>query len=153
MGKCKKIRRLILLFVCIGILDSCYRDPEFDPNKFPQTWQLVAMTDSVTTTGSNMPWQETYFLKHETYFSKLERKCRKLRVWPDTGGMAGFPCNFIFFDSLGERYLELTYPDDDFLIGNCVAQHIETLLLASSTKLIGTWQNCGGPRLEYRRTE
>jgi len=147
----------IFVFVIIGTIISCSFnkeiDPEnskgkFDPDQYPQKWQLIEMSGSIAnvppSTGSDMDWHEFYILNSDNTFIKSRE--RDNVVTEETGIYA-----FVILSD--ENYLELIYQSDNFLIGNCTGGVKELLILNSENKLIGTWRACDGPGLVYERVE
>lgn len=95
-------------------------------------------------TGESMEWQEYYLLKSDgTFVKRRERDGIKY----DASG------KFQFITITDGTLLELTHDTKNQIIGNCYSNQTEQLYLKSADKLVGTWQMCDGPRLEYERKE
>ena len=111
-----------------------------------QKWQLVEMSGSLAnvppSTGSDMSWQEHYLLYPDSTFVKS--RTQEGTVTEESGTYT-----FVTLDD-GE-YLELTYPSENELIGNCTGESKELLFFKSENKLTGTWQACDGPGLVYEK--
>ena len=125
--------------------DSARTDNAAEP---VQKWQLVLMSGNFSgvppEVGADMDWQEHYLLYADETFTKI-------REWDgDTTEERGTYAVITLEDG---DYLELTYPADNELIGNCSSEPKELLYLKSSDQLIGTWQACDGPGLVYEKVE
>ena len=145
------MKKLLFLFVIIGSLLSCGHDdanPEsqFDSEKFPQKWQLVAVqgssiANSPVETGS---YGIFYILNADNTISK-------------TGEINGLTKTingkYIFKEVAKDKYLEITYDADDELIENCYSTPVEELYVKSDSELLGTSAMCDRPKLWYRRVE
>jgi hypothetical protein len=133
-----------LLIVCI----SCSQIDHIASEQYPQKWKLTEMSGSVAnippSTGSDMEWQEYYLLNADGTFIKHRERDYEVKV---ESGI------YNFINLSDGKYLELVYPSDNELVGNCTQEPIEILKLNSVNKLIGTWWACDGPGLKYERVE
>jgi hypothetical protein len=146
------------LLICICLLGtgllSCSKNEDdalktdFDPQQFPQKWQLVKMRGSMVnseTTGAAMGWQESYLFWEDHKFTKSRQRGTMLTEASGT---------FVVEERAGEKVMILTYDSDSDLIGNCTSELKEGLVMTSNTQLLnGWWQACDGPYLEYARVE
>lgn len=89
-----------------------------------------------------MEWQEYYLLQEEDRF---------LRVRMQSGAKVEAKGTAHFEQKSDGIYLVLEYEENNALIGNCTGDLKEELFLESDNKLVGTWQACDGPGLEYRK--
>jgi len=145
-------RNLISTLILVSTLISCTSESDFAPEKlnsdeYPQTWKLVKMSGSFAnseTSGNDMDWQEYYRLNSDNTFLKF--RVRKGSINEATG-------TFTFITLSDGEYLELLYASGNNLIGNCTGENKEYLSLRSDNRLIGTWNACDGPGLEYERVE
>jgi hypothetical protein len=145
---------LIVFFMCA--LFSCKKNdkldseqyPEFDIKQFPQTWQLVKMTSSmsnIVVTGADLAWKESYLLNSDGTFTKSREYDGKQTKASGT---------FAFKEQKTDgKYLELTYESDNNLIESCFLGQTETLRLETDNYIVGGSAACDGPGLEYRRTQ
>ena len=151
------MKNLIFVSVIIGTVISCSFnkeiDPEnskgkFDPDQYPQKWQLIEMSGPIATvpptTGSDMEYQEYYLLYSDKTFMKS-------REWDNAVTKETGTYTLIILSD--GKYLELIYESNNDLIGNCTGESKELLYLNSENKLIGTWWACDGPGLVYERVE
>lgn len=112
-----------------------------------EKWQLVKMSGQIAnseTTGEDMEWQEFYLIQEDGSFVKSRTRDG---VTTEAGGEATYE------ERSDGNYLVLNYTDDSPLIGNCTGLQQETLYFESEDILIGTWQACDGPGLEYSRLD
>lgn len=141
------MKKPFLLLLTICILISCTKEDNFDIDRYPQKWTLIKMTSQIPNserTGESMEWQEYYLLKSDgTFLKRRERDGIKY----DASG------KFQFITITDGTLLELTHDTKNQIIGNCYSNQTEQLYLKSADKLVGTWQMCDGPRLEYERKE
>jgi hypothetical protein len=111
-------------------------------------WQLISMSGNISTippaTGSDMEWQEWYILYADSSFTKTRDRNNSVTEAAGT---------YRFITLSDGQYLELTYPSANSLIGNCVADLKELLMLKSESELTGTWLACDGPGLVYKKVE
>jgi hypothetical protein len=141
------IKKYLLCLFLICSLSTCTGDDELEPDQFPQKWQLVKMTGEMVnseSTGDDMDWQEYYILKSDDTFTKFRER---------EGLLSEASGTFEFANTLEVKYLELSYPRENELIGNCVQEPRERLVLESDDILLGTWSACDGPGLEYKRVK
>lgn len=142
------MRTFIPIFLLIGLLTSCFSDDStiepVDLSVYPQLWELskttIGMTNTVFT-GEEMPFQEKYILYENGEF---------LKVREDDSGKYELEGVFYYEAQDGKTFLRLNYYEEDAIIGNCTGNNTETLILMKDTNsLVGTWQYCDGPTLEY----
>jgi hypothetical protein len=139
------MKNVLFLFVSVWILNSCTK--EFDPDKFPQTWQLTSMfgqTPNSSTSGSDMEWQESYLLNSDGTFTKSRER---------NGVIIEASGTFVFKDLTDGKFLELSFDSNSAIIGSCTPGLKETLWVKSEKKMSGTWSYCDGPGLEYERNK
>ena len=112
----------------------------------PEKWQLVEMSGNIANvppaTGNNMTWQEWYVLYPDHSFTKT-------RVRDNITTSANGSYSVISSD---KQYLELMYPSDNTLIGNCTAEAKE-LFAIFENKIVSTWSMCDGPGLTYKKVK
>ncbi|MEO0331621.1 MAG: hypothetical protein AAF223_08030 [Bacteroidota bacterium] len=146
-----------LIFGLLLIFAACSDSQTIDPESSQSTdnttsyldkWQLVEMSGSIAnvppTTGSEMAWQEYYLLYDDNTFTKVREQD------DDTKEASG---TYEFITLPDGEYLELSYPLENELIGNCTSESKELLSVQSEGKLIGTWWACDGPGLVYEKVE
>lgn len=136
----------ITVLLCI-LANSCSNDDSLDTNVFPQKWNLVKMTGQIPnseTVGEEMEWQEFYILKQDKSFVKNRER---------DGITIEVSGTFELIEERNETLFELNFNNDNELIGSCLQGTIETLRLIDQKTIIGTWQACDGPGLEYKLEE
>lgn len=133
------------LFLAVSLI-SCNEEDGFDPDLYPQQWQLVKIYYGMVNSGSTrdeLDWQEYYILHENNSFTKS--RLQEGVLYEATG-------TFKYQNSEGDEYLELTYPADSGIISNCSEEPVERLLMRSDDFMIGnSWLACDGPGLEYKR--
>lgn len=98
------------------------------------------MINSVTT-GKDMSWQEYYVFNADGTFLKSRETNGQTKEGSGT---------YSYTTSTNEKYISLTYKLGTDLIASCyTAQKQEQLIIVSTNKLVGTWNECDGPGLEY----
>lgn len=128
-------------------LSSCTPDKKIKSKECPEKWQLVRMTrdaDTAQLIGADMDWQEWYLLNPDKTFTKTRN--RDNRVVEENGTYASFTL-------MDGRFLELTYPSENELIGNCILEPVETLIVKSKKEMTNIWVACDGPGLVYERSD
>jgi hypothetical protein len=140
------MKHLTILVAFVSIFNSCSKDAiASDSTGYYGKWTLVKMSGSMAnseTTGSAMEWQEFYlFNTNGTFTKSRERNAIKTTV-------SGIYTTTNHPDGL---YLELVYPNDNEIIGNCYGNLKEELYIAENNTLSSTWKNCDGPGLEYKK--
>lgn len=140
-----------LLVLNILLLISCSRDSEvargFDPEAFPQKWELVKMTGNFQgsiSTGDKMSWQENYIFNIDGTF---------VRIRETSGVQTEGKGTYLKTKISNENYFVLTYKEGNLNAGTCSSDGIEYLYEISNSVLHNTWAACDGPGLEYKRTE
>lgn len=133
------------LFLGVSLI-SCNEEDGFDPDLYPQKWQLVKIYYGIVnseSTGDNLDWQEYYILYKNQSFTKS--RLQEGILYEATG-------TFKYVNSDEGDYLELNYPVDSGIISNCSEEPVERLLVKSVDYMIGnSWLACDGPGLEYKR--
>lgn len=103
-----------------------------------------SIANVLPSTGSDMAWQEYYLLSADGTFIKYRERDNEVKVESGT---------FTYINLSDGKYLELVYPADNELVGNCTQEPKELLKSESENMLIGTWWACDGPGLKYKRVE
>jgi hypothetical protein len=135
---------LVLLFIVS--LFSCSKEDqkELTANN-QQKWELVKMKGSMInseTTGANMAWQEYYIFNADGTFIKSREKNGQIEEAKGT---------YAYVVGDNEKSLALTFNSGYGIMGNCYSGLArEDLRIISSTKMLGTWEICDGPGLEYQ---
>lgn len=137
-----------LLFV--ASLFSCSKENQKDLTASnQQKWRLVKMTGSMIhseTTGKDMSWQEYYLFNSDGTFLKSREQNGQVK---EATGIYSYPPN-----KSGEKSILLTYKSGFELRASCFSDPPqESLDIISSDKLVGTWNICDGPGLEYQLVE
>jgi hypothetical protein len=124
------------------------KNNELIPPQAPTKWQLIQMTGNIANdppvTGSNMDWQEWYILYPNHSFTKTRVRDK---VTTSASG------SYAMVTSSDGQYLELSYPTNNNLIGNCSAEPKEFLVIKSEDELASTWSACDGPGLLYKKVK
>lgn len=141
-----KMKSTFLIFIAFALLISCSGTDVIESQPGSQgKWELVKMsgrTLNSETSGTDMEWQEFYllndngtFTKSRTFASNTSQSTGTYKT--NTNGT--------------ENYIELTYSSQSDIIGSCYGNLKEELYYDTTDVLVSTWQNCDGPRLEYRK--
>ncbi|WP_235832137.1 hypothetical protein [Flavobacterium ranwuense] len=108
-------------------------------------WTLVSMSGSIPnseTTGAAMEWQEFYiFNTNGTFTKSRERNSVKTSI-------SGTYTTATQSDGI---FFELTYTNDNEIIGSCYGNQKEQLYLTANNSLSSTWSYCDGPGLVYKK--
>ena len=96
------------------------------------------------TTGAAMEWQEYYLFNNDGTFTKS--RIRNKIETKATG-------TYTTINNQYGKYLELTYPNDNELIGNCLGDLKEELYFKANNTLSSGWTACDGPGLEYQKVD
>jgi hypothetical protein len=140
------MKHLTILIASLFIFNSCSDEPVGTATNDSQgKWTLVKMSGSMAnseTTGAAMEWQEFYLFKADGTFSKT-------REW--NAVKTTISGTYVTTTLSNEKYLELTYPNDNEIIGNCYGTLKETLHLIDNNSLSSGWKACDGPGLEYKK--
>ncbi len=140
---------LLICFACSNNDKTTDEDQvSLKADQYPQKWQLMAMTGMVAnvppTTGDDLEYQETILLHSDNTFTKIREA---------TGTSVEISGGFEIEIEGDGRYLILTYPEKNELVGNCSIEPKEWFRFDSETQLVGTWWACDGPGLFYDRVE
>jgi hypothetical protein len=136
----------ISLLLFIGCLLSCTKEEvKKEPNGYPQKWELVKMTGSminIETTGAEMSWQEFYVFHEDGTFIKSREQ---------EGNVLEASGTYSYSNKPDEQFILITYQTGLNLKASCLADPSqERLNIISPEKLVGTWNICDGPILEYK---
>jgi len=140
----KNLFRLPLLIVT---LYSCAPDKRVKSKKCPEKWRLVKMTGSRGAdpmTGADMDWQEWYLLNPDKTFTKTRNQDN--RIIEENGTYSSFTL-------IDGKFLELIYPSQNELIGNCTTESVETLIVKSKKEMMNICVACDGPGLFYEKAD
>jgi hypothetical protein len=145
------MRYLTIIVAFLTIFSSCTKDTEETTAATTaghlEKWELVKMSGSIPnseTTGTAMEWQEYYLFNNDGTFTKF-----RIRNKIETKATGTYTT---IYDQYG-KYLELTYPNDNELIGNCLGDLKEILFLKANNTLSSSWSACDGPGLEYKMVD
>ncbi len=137
---------ITFVFGLLCILSSCHKDSEKSIYQdYQGQWVLVKMsgnTPNSETTGQEMGWQESYTFNSNGTFSKSRDQ---------NGTIAESTGSFTVVTSEEGIRLELTHASKSDIIGSCLGDQKEVLFLESSSVMTGTWNQCDGPGLEYKK--
>lgn len=134
---------LVLLSACNSNSSS---EEEVPLQSKVQKWELVRMTGSFInseTTGDDMAWQEYYLLNPNGNFFKSRNR---------DGTISQATGTYAFVEQGHEKYFELTYITGKELIASCFGNGKE-ILMFNGGQLLGSWNACDGPGLEYQLVE
>jgi hypothetical protein len=146
LSKNELLAKAVLLLLLIPMLVGCTNDG-FDTDSYPQKWQLVKMSGQVPNseqTGADMAWQEYYIFQNNGSFLKQ-------RV--QDGVQYNASGSYTLKTTAEGQFFELIHTADSEIVGSCYGNQNESLWLQSNKQLVGIWQACDGPGLEYRRTQ
>lgn len=127
-----------VFFVCISC-DKTNEEIVLTSGK----WKLIKMTGSFvnsTTVGDEMAWQEYIIFNEDATFIKS----RTL----DGTTIEAFG-TYKELNNDKDAFLELQYSSGSELKASC--GHSETLLINGKNLLVGSWNICDGPSLEYQQ--
>jgi hypothetical protein len=138
----------IIIVAFLTVFSSCTKDNEETTTvDYSEKWTLVKMSGSKLnseTSGTAMEWQEYYLLNNDGTFTKSRvRNAVKTTV-------SGTYTTIHYQDA---KHLELTYLNDNDIIGNCTGDLKEDLYFVASNTLSSTWSACDGPGLEYQKVD
>lgn len=133
---------LVLLGVFLFGVGCTASDAVF--NETSQKWQLVSMTGSFSnseTTGEAMAWQESLIFNTDgTFFKSRTIEGTEKEAFG----------TYLKIDNTDYSYLELEYTSGSELKVSCGQS--ETLSIIGGNLLVGSWNICDGPRLEYKQS-
>lgn len=154
---------MTVFFACDTDKESSRNQPEQPPEpnveevsgtrnltqgEFPQEWKLVQMSTMMvnsTTTGDDMPYQETYTFNRDYTFTKSRN---------ENGNTIEADGTFnLITGEDGEEYYKLRYNEKNDLIENCSVKDEEYLILKSEKSLHGTANACDYPSKLYSLEE
>ena len=141
---------VLVIFLCLSCINpqtmkEDSKKPETTTPSTVEKWQLIKMSGNMVhseRTGVDMAWQEYYLLNPDGTFIKSRDQIGKMSEASGT---------YRFVTLSKQRYLELNYANSHPLIGNCTGDLKEFLMIKSDNKMIGTWNICDGPGLEYEK--
>jgi hypothetical protein len=142
------MRHLTIFITFLSVFSSCTKETEeITTTNYDEKWTLVKMSGSLinsVSTGVAMEWQEYYLLKNDGTFSKS-------RIRNEVETKVSGTYTIIYYQD--KKHLELTYPIDNDIIGNCSGDLKEELYFTSNNTLSSTWSACDGPGLEYLKVD
>lgn len=145
------MRHLTFIITFLAMFFSCTKDTEettaATTTDYLEKWTLVKMSGSMPsseTTGTAMEWQEYYLFNNDGTFTR-SRIRNKIEI-KATG-------TYTTINNQYGKYLELTYPNDNELIGNCLGNLKEELYFKANNTLSSGWSACDGPGLEYQKVD
>jgi hypothetical protein len=146
--KRKLMKNLITLMFAAGLAACSSESAEPKELSSQQKWELVKMTGSMinsVTTGQDMDWQEYYIFNADSTFIKSRQRDGKVQEATGTYSYSNKP---------NEQSIIITYRSGLNLRASCQSDPSEErLIIISPRKLIGTWNPCDGPGLEYQLVE
>jgi hypothetical protein len=145
------MKRLTFIIAFLTIFSSCTKDTEetraVTTADYLEKWTLVKMSGSIPnseSTGTAMEWQEYYLLNNDGTFTKS--RIRNKIETKVTGTYTTIHYQY-------GKYLELTYLNDNEIIGNCFGDLKEHLYFKANNNLSSDWSACDGPGLEYQKVD
>ncbi|TDE27194.1 hypothetical protein E0I61_14920 [Flavobacterium ranwuense] len=141
------MKNLVILVAFLSVFSSCSKDDAvtMDSTGYYGKWTLVSMSGSIPnseTTGAAMEWQEFYiFNTNGTFTKSRERNSVKTSI-------SGTYTTATQSDGI---FFELTYTNDNEIIGSCYGNQKEQLYLTANNSLSSTWSYCDGPGLVYKK--
>ena len=140
------MKNQIILVVFLTVFNSCSKQTVTINNSgYHGKWNLVAMSGSTPNsevTGAAMAWQEFYFFNTNGTFTKA-REANSVKTTLSGTYETTKQSDGISF--------ELTYPNDNEIIGSCFGNQKEVLFLTSNNSLSSSWNLCDGPGLKYKK--
>jgi hypothetical protein len=145
------MKYLTVIVAFLTIFSSCTKDTEettaATTASYLGKWTLVKTSGSIPNseaTGTAMEWQEFYLFKNDGTFIKCRVRNGVKTTASGTYTTQNYPEGMC---------LELTYPKDNELIGNCFSNLIEGLCIKANNTLSSGWSACDGPGLEYQKVD
>ena len=140
------MKHLAFIFGLLFILTSCNKESEKSiPQDYQGRWVLVKMsgnTPNSETTGPEMMWQEFYEFNSNGTFSKSREQNSTITESSGT---------FTVVKSEEGTLLELNHTSNSDIIGSCLGNQKEVLILESSSVMTSSWNQCDGPGLAYEK--
>lgn len=136
----------ILIPAFLLLFFSC--NDKYDLDHYPQKWQLTRMYGQLPGVGTNITitelgMKEHFLLNSDGTFIKSREK---------DGILTEATGTFAWKDSSTDgKYLELIYESKNPLIESCSGLK-EPYYLRSDKSLVGSWNACDGPGLEFERS-
>ncbi len=152
-------KTILALFIVLG-LSSCSKQSQEKEKalnldlvlqELPQDWKLVKMSGMLVnseTTGNEMAWQESYSFSEDQGFIKTRTT--------NEGETLTAEGTFQIEENpeTSEKFIVLTYEEDNSIIGNCSREAVEYLYYDKEDKmLLSNWWACDGPGLFYEKTK
>ena len=137
------IMKKTILFVILGFnLMACSTDDNINTK---ETYELHRITEHNTITNvDNTILQDKITITEDSLFyrvrySELEQQHLK--------------GHYSLMHQNNKKYLVLKYDTPNSHIGNCSGNQNEVFMYTSDFEIKNIWDECGGPILEYRRTD
>ena len=138
------MKLIAVVFAFLFMLSSCNKDSDKSIyHDYQGKWVLVKMsgnTPDSETTGEEMVWQESYKFNGNGTFTK-ERD--------QNGALTESSGSLTVLKSEEGTLLELIHATENDIIGSCLGDKKEVLVLKSTSVMTITWNQCDGPGLEY----
>ncbi|MGE6352903.1 hypothetical protein ACQKCJ_03380 [Flavobacterium sp. NPDC079362] len=141
----KKIGIAVILML---IFISCSNEKAKSPmvSDYHGKWELIEVTGfrPANIIFDKLGWQESYVFNTDETFIKTRTKDNKTTT--ATGKFAVKKLD-------NETHFELTYEENNDIIGTCTGNLIEDLSINKEGLLVNSWQMCDGPGLIYKKSK
>lgn len=147
VNRIKNMKKIIAFISLVTIAYSCTVNSMDDlQNRTIENWQLVSITDNATTsqTTNELNIEERLTLLNDSLFTRTRQADANSWVLEGTYSLMNVDNN---------KYLVLHYNTESNIIGNCSNNLNEVFIFNSDNEISNTWYQCGGPKLQYRKSE
>lgn len=142
------MKKIGIAFVLMLLFISCSNEkaksPE--PSDYHGKWTLIEVTGfkPANIIFDKLGWQEFYTFNTDKTFVKTRIKDNK------TTTVIG---KFVMTKIENEMNFELTYNENNDIIGTCSGNLTENLSINKEGLLVNSWQMCDGPGLIYKKSK
>lgn len=141
------MKKIIAYIGLAALAYSCSVNTIDDPhNKTVENWQLVSIVENGTNTQTinNSNIEEQLTLQNDSLFTRTRQVDNNLWVLKGT---------YSTMNASNNKYLVLHYYKESSIIGNCSNNLNEVFVFNSENEISNTWYECGGPKLQYIKSE
>ena len=141
------MKKFATVFIIMLSIVSCSSDDATSKNAlgYYGKWKLTTYTTSFVLAiyiPGEPQWQEYYDFKTDNTFLKT----RIINGITTTASGT-----FLATKNNDQTNLKLTYSETSDIIGSCLGNLTEELILDNRGVLFSTWRNCDGPGFEYKK--
>jgi len=139
------MKKLLLLTLLSISIFACSSDDNLENNQ--TSWELFRITENGNTidlNAGNAEIQDRITITNDSLFKRVHYSDLKEQQLEGTYSITNYNNN---------TYLVLKYFSPNAVIGNCSHNQNEVFMFTTNDEMTNTWNECGGPTLEYKKVD